>query len=344
MPRISATMIRLVSFLTTLLFVVNLAAAEARTPVPARTPSISAEEAKCYLSVVDGLVQACCEKTGQFLDGTTNCTDFAYNFDKLCSHALGPENCFFVRVSCPHSPFGHRLNMVKLSDGLYYVVEPQGEIYYDHPLPSPNIPDALLCQIIKGCGCSAIVQPYSIEPNTWDMCADNDAQLIRGYPLRPGPEMLPRCLACCDVAVIPPMHPDPDSFTEMCKFRCNSVYSPEPGEADDFFSRYCYHRYVGRQCRICCAYLQEGKQCEDSCEEGHGHTIFIEIPPKEPTYCRGRYSATAACNDCCNEQRSLCTGLGSVPCVGWAQQCFKACQTPVPPPTSRPSPKPSPQK
>jgi hypothetical protein len=228
--------------------------------------------------------------------------------------------------------------MVKLSDGRYYVVEPQGEIYYDHPLPSPHIPDALLCQIIQGCGCSAIVRPYSMEPNTWDTCAHNDDLLLDRYPKRPGPEMLSRCVNCCNTNGTPPGHPDPESFVAECKNQCEYTYKREPGDAKDFFDRYCYHTYVGRQCRICCDYLGEGKKCKDSCEEGHGRPVFIDIPSKEPNHCRGSHSNPEACYECCREQYSLCTGAGSIPCVGWVRQCLQACAAPTPRPTSSPHP------
>lgn len=337
-------MSRLLSLFFGLLLSASGVAAEARTPAPAPIPSISSEQEKCYLSVVDGLVKACCDKTGEYRAGLVNCTNFAYNFDKLCSESLGPENCFFVSVSCPHNPVGHRLNMVRLGDGRFYVVEPQGEIYYDHPLPSPHIPDALLCKIIQGCGCSADVRSYTMEPNTWDMCAYNDALLVDVYPKRPGPEMLRRCRACCDEALIPPRYPDPEGFRRWCKIQCDFEYDPEQGAAKDLFDRYCHHRYVGRQCKMCCAFLGEGKKCEDSCEEGHGRPLFIEIPEKEPNHCRGKNSDASACHECCRQHYSLCTGVESMPCVGWVMQCIQACDVPQTMPVSSASPSPPPKK
>lgn len=335
-------MSRLLSLFFGILLGASFAAAEARNPVPSPIPSVASEEEKCYLSVVDGLVRACCDKTGEYRDGIVNCTNFAYNFDRLCAESLGPENCFFVTVACPHNLAGHRLNMVRLRDGRYYVVEPQGKIYYDHPLPSPHVPDALLCQIIQGCGCSAEVRPYTMEPNTWDTCADNDAQLVDVYPKRPGPEMLRRCLACCAKAFTPPDHPDPESFRAMCKNRCNFSYNREPDEVEDFFENYCYHQYVGRRCKMCCAYLEKGKKCEDSCVEGHSE--FKDLPPSEPSLCRAQHTEVSACHDCCREQYSLCSGVESMPCVGWVIKCIQACDAPRTPPVSRPSPSPSPNK
>jgi hypothetical protein len=331
-------MSRLCSLFLVFCFVAYGAAAERRTARPSPSPSISPDDERCYLTVVDSVVQACCKKTGEFVDGVTNCTNFAYNFDKLCSEAIGPENCFTVSVSCPNNPVGHRLNMVKLGDGRYYVVEPQGEVYYDFPLPSPKIPDALLCKILPGCGCSAVVAPYSKKPHTWDGCSDNDARLLGGYGGRPGPDMLNRCYSCCAAVPIPPSHPDPESFRLMCRSSCEYNFKPEPTDGEEYFSKYCSRMYSGLGCKMCCSYLEEGKKCEESCVDGI--VLSGEVPKKAPEQCRMESSDDEACYDCCREQYSFCDANESIPCQGWMQLCVRACGRPRPPPTRLPSPSP----
>lgn len=293
------------------------------------TPTVSPTELKCELEFVDGMIRECCKATGNFFSGVNNCTNFRRNFDDFCVKRLGPARCKSVTVRCPNGG-GHALNMVQLSDGKWYLVEPQVEVYGDYPLPSPQIPDELLALVMPGCGCNYEISDFPNTPNTDPFaCTGEDTDLwgtedkYVPHPLKP----MQYCLNCCKQLPISVYHPNPEWFHEQCTSDC------EFAGLELSRDEYCAHRYRGEDCEFCCdSTYQPTPGCKQKCrpktpECSPSDGVMWDNTPKiAHTSCaQKRLGSDEACYACCREASRRCHYRNSMPCHGWRMRCVSAC-------------------
>lgn len=308
------------------------ATAEFYTPAPSASPTVAVDNVLgrgCALSFVQGVLSICCEKTGQYNPKFSNCTRFAHNFHKLCAEYLGPENCFSVSIHCDKQNIHHRLNMIRLGD-TYYLVEPQGKIYDQYPLPSPNIPDHVLDDLYPGGPCEQAVFSRVLPPNTESECVYNNANLVVGSPPTIDLRSLNKCYECCETEQLNPAVENPKPY---CRSLCEMSFKPQDSEDPDaFFNSYCSNEYTGKACRLCCEYLQKGPACQSDCGEhvlGRDHD---KAPAEDPDVCRTieQLSTKAPrfwnCSSCCQQYIHKCLGENSIPCVMWRNKCTAECQ------------------
>lgn len=297
-------------------------------PSPLATATVSPEEIKCELHAVNNLIQECCKLVGAFQRGVANCTNFRKTFDKLCGTFTQSSKCRSVSVWCPHGG-GHALNMIQLSDGFWYLVEPQGYVYEEYPLPSPEIPDTLLSQVMPGCGCEFRVDPYAPAPNTDAyQCAGNDFRLF----MAGGQDPRSACKACCRNQPPPPGHPDPERFKDNCLSTCDYDELSLPRE------RYCSAVYRGRACNACCStfMLEKRESCTEGCQPGGN---WAEVPVELTDVCQRTSSSLAECEQCCDHKKGQCDYRWSLPCTGWGIDCAVHCSMRFP---STPTPEATP--
>lgn len=289
-------------------------------PTTLATATVSAELVTCELHSVNNLIQECCRLVGDYRDGFANCTNFRKTFDKLCGTFTQSSRCRSVSVWCPHGD-AHALNMVQLSDGLWYLVEPQGYVYQDYPLPSPEIPDSLLSEVMPGCGCQFKVEHYAPAPNTDAyQCSGNDFRLF----IAQGQDPRSACETCCRTQSPPPSHPDPVRFREICLSGCELDELSLPRD------RYCSSVYRGRACRACCStfVLERRESCTERCQPGGN---WAEVPVDSPNACLRTSSTYTECERCCDHKKGQCDYRWSLPCTGWGIDCAVSCSMKFPP-------------
>lgn len=316
-----------------LIFSILPAAAEFYTPVPKASPTVAVDnslERGCALTFVQGVLSICCNKTGAYNPRWTNCTRFAYNFHKLCAEYLGPENCFSVGIHCDKQNVHHRLNMIRLGDA-YYLVEPQGEIYHQYPLPSPEIPDYVFDDLYPGGPCQQSIYSRVLPPNTETSCPYNDSSLVVGWPPTIDSRSLAMCYECCEKEQLNPVVEDPK---EYCRRECDWQFKPEDEDEDPdtFYKSYCSKRYSGRACRLCCEYLKKGAACESACQDHVLGSDYDHAPADDPSSCRTREQSSPkapsveSCISCCHLRSHKCFRAASIPCTMSGMKCLTECE------------------
>lgn len=265
---------------------------------------------------------------GDYIPGIANCTNFRKTFDQLCGTFTQSSKCRSVSVWCPNGT-GHALNMLQLSDGYWYLVEPQGYVYQEYPLPSPEIPDSLLSRVMPGCGCEFRVDHYAPHPNTDAyQCSGNDFRLFIEESLDPRSA----CKACCQNQPTPPDHPNPERFKDNCLAGCEYDGLSLPRD------RYCSTLYRGRACTACCStfMLERRESCNQGCQPGEG---WAQVPLEKTDACSRTSSDLTGCNRCCDHKKGQCEYRWSLPCAGWGIDCAVSCSTRFPaPPTPEATP------
>lgn len=237
--------------------------------------------AVCEVHELDGMVRRCCREVGPYTV-FSNCTVFALTLHNICLEE-GRE-CRSVSASCGGGArAGHRFNIVHLSDGLWYFVEPQstGRPIRGEGFADPNAPSAkALCEMMGRplnndgtCPCTISqnsATPIPLNTNPVTACALNtthrsQSQSIANYQ---------SCLGCCrnrlqyHISNNIPMVPQ---WWSQCRDACRGNLAPtsvdnttisNPGSNDSLaisHGRYCasqasfwsassYHE----QCRGCC--------------------------------------------------------------------------------------------
>lgn len=293
--------------------------ATATVVATATTPPTN--DVRCELHVVNNLIKECCSQVGTYLAGYRNCTDFRKTFDSLCKKSFGRSRCRSVTIWCPHGT-GHALNLVQMSDGKWYLVEPQGWVWDDYPLPSPELPDSALAALMPGCGCHSEVTEWSPTPNTDPFkCARNEAFLASDSTNPSSRKEL--CLACCEKTELPPNHPTPADFRRTCASACSDKLDL-PGDT------YCPMTYTGRACEECCYNFHSDPKgsrpknaCETACKPGEDQ--WGTIPAETPTYCANKTKSKDECYRCCTTQQGQCFYPGSFACAGWQHECSGEC-------------------
>jgi hypothetical protein len=298
-------------------------------PSPLVTPTVAWSNVKCELHSVNNLIVECCNRVGGYYPGLSNCTDYRKSFDNLCGTFTGRSNCRSVSVWCPHGS-GHAMNLIRLSDGMWYLVEPQGWVYEDYPLPSPEIPDSLMSEVMPGCGCQFRVEDFAPAPNTDPLqCSGNDFQLVYTQTA----DVRAKCEDCCKKQPSPPAHPNPPRFLEMCLSGCERDELAAPRDA------YCAKNYRGRACQSCCGLLSPDSKesCMSACEPGGD---WGDMPIEEQDSCAKSTSTKAECLRCCDHTRGQCGYRWSLPCTAWGVGCAVGCEVKAYP-TEVPSPTPT---
>ncbi len=297
------------------------------SPTSTATPAPTADTQACELHVVNNMIKECCQRVGPYIQGYRNCTNFRKTFDDLCASAIGRSRCRSVTIWCPGAEFGHALNLIQMSDGMWYLVEPQGWVYEEYPLPSPQLTDAALAAAMPGCGCHSEVSDYATAPNTDpSQCAGNDFDLIRSNSKNPPHE---KCLQCCKNST-PPRHPAPAEYFKECERICGLTNFDLPPD------KYCAHAYVGKACEACCEVPSsvETALCKSQCPPTEQ---WGEIPLAPPDSCAAKEADTTACDTCCEHQIDQCSYRWSMACSGWDIACKLKCasgpQLPKPTPT-----------
>ena len=289
-------------------------------PSPLVTPTVPSSNVKCELHSVNNLIVECCNRVGGYYPGLSNCTDYRKSFDTLCGTFTNRANCRSVTVWCPHGS-GHAMNLIRLSNGMWYLVEPQGWVYEDYPLPSPEIPDSLLSQVMPGCGCEFRVDDYAPAPNTDPFqCSGNDFPLVYD----PQGDFRTTCEECCRKQPAPPSHPNPATFLDMCLSGCKPDERAAPRDA------YCSKNYRGRACQACCELLSPvaKESCSSACEPGGD---WGDMPIEDRDSCSKSSSTKDECLRCCEHTRGQCAFRWSLPCTGWGINCDLSCNKKFPP-------------
>jgi hypothetical protein len=297
-------------------------------PSPLATPTAASLDTRCELHSVNNLIVECCSRVGGYYPGFSNCTDYRKSFDTLCGTFTNRRNCRSVSVWCPHGS-GHAMNLIRLSDGMWYLVEPQGWVYEDYPLPSPEIPDSLMSQVMPGCGCEFRVDDFAPAPNTDPLqCSGNDFALLYNQK----GDVRAKCEECCRNQPSPPAHPNPARFQEMCLSGCNRDELVAPRET------YCSKNYRGRACESCCALLNPASResCASACEPGGD---WGDMPIEERDSCSKTASTKEECLRCCDHTRGQCAYRWSLSCTGWGIDCAVDCSMRFP---STPTPEATP--
>lgn len=292
--------------------------------------SSSSASHQCELTIVDGFLRDTEARLGQYVPGHRNCTDFRKAFDQFCVQGFGRERCKSVSVWCPNGS-GHALNFVELEDNTWYLVDPQGEIYNDHPLEKPEIPDELLVKVMPGCGCTYEVHSYAGVPNTDPYrCAGEDLVLWGVHNSVRDTSPIQRCFKCCAELLPPLNHPNERYFYEVCRSSCELSGLDLPREG------YCSFRYAGAECRACCSASSEGVEaCKASCSKDlkciGKELTWGNLPEAPPKECASKTRGNPqACVKCCGDESTFCNYINSMPCAGWRRECFQACATQEP--------------
>lgn len=296
------------------------------SPTSTATPASRSDTQTCELRVVNNMIKECCKQVGSYLHGYRNCTNFRKTFDELCASAMGRPHCRSVTVWCPSKDDGHALNLIQMSDGMWYLVEPQGWVYEDYPLPSPQLTDAALAAAMPGCGCHSEVSDYAPPPNTDpSQCAGNDFSLFLNSKITPHET----CLQCCKNST-PPYHPDPAEFLKECARGCSLTNFDLPRD------KYCAHAYIGKACEACCELPSSGNRalCKSQCPAGEQ---WGEVPLVPKNSCGAKEADLNACYACCDHQTDQCNFRSSMACVGWTISCKTECALRLPGPTPTPT-------
>ena len=301
------------------------------SPTSTATPRSISDTQTCELRVVNNIIKECCQRVGSYSHGYRNCTNFRKTFDDLCAGLMGRSRCRSVTVWCPGNENGHALNLIQMSDGMWYLVEPQGWVYQDYPLPSPQLTDAALTAAMPGCGCHSDISDYAPPPNTDpSQCAGNDFSLFRNSKLPPRET----CLQCCKNST-PPFHPDPGEYYKECARSCALTNFDLPPD------KYCAHAYVGKACEACCEVPSsvDTALCKSQCPPTEQ---WGEVPLEPPTSCAAKEADAKACDTCCEHHNDQCMFRWSMACVGWDISCKVTCslrpQLPKPTPTRAATP------